>query len=126
MSADTSEKGLETLIVRHMTGVDGLAPPPADRVAESPPHFGTPPPQRGNGWLIGWASDWRALQVFQLLFVRADRWVPWFDPGRSGVRLPGGASRRGYFSLASTTGSILVRPAALPSASACSFDCLST
>jgi len=29
MTTDTSEKGLETLIMRHMTGVDGLAPPPA-------------------------------------------------------------------------------------------------
>lgn len=26
MSTDTSEKGLETLIVRHMTGTDGLEP----------------------------------------------------------------------------------------------------
>lgn len=25
MTTDTSEKGLETLIMRHMTGVDGLA-----------------------------------------------------------------------------------------------------
>ncbi len=26
MATDTSEKGLETLIVRHMTGTDGLPP----------------------------------------------------------------------------------------------------
>jgi hypothetical protein len=26
MATDTSEKGLETLIVRHMTGTDGLSP----------------------------------------------------------------------------------------------------
>ncbi|MBL8739339.1 MAG: type I restriction endonuclease subunit R [Planctomycetes bacterium] len=75
MSTDTSEKGLETLIVRHMTGVDGLAPPPADRVAESPPHFGPSPPQRGNGWLIGWAGDFdrtHALDLWHLFaFLRA-------------------------------------------------------
>ena len=41
MSTDTSEKGLETLIVRHMSGVDGLASPPGDRVAEPPPHIGS-------------------------------------------------------------------------------------
>ena len=28
MSTDISEKGLESLIVRHMTGTDGLAVPP--------------------------------------------------------------------------------------------------
>ena len=41
MNTDTSEKGLETPIVRHKAGVDGLASPPGDRVAESPPHFGS-------------------------------------------------------------------------------------
>lgn len=33
MSTDTSEKGLETLILRHMTGTDGLAVAP-NQVAE--------------------------------------------------------------------------------------------
>ena len=33
MTTDTSEKGLETLIMRHMTGEDGLAVTP-NRVAE--------------------------------------------------------------------------------------------
>ena len=28
MTSDTSEKGLETLIMRHMTGMDGLAVTP--------------------------------------------------------------------------------------------------
>src|SRR5438552_4447138 len=36
MTTDTSEKGLETLIMRHMTGVDGLAVAP-DMVAERTP-----------------------------------------------------------------------------------------
>ncbi|MFO1029490.1 MAG: type I restriction endonuclease subunit R [Planctomycetota bacterium] len=75
MNTDTSEKGLETLIVRHMTGVDGLAPPPADRVAESPPPFGSQQVQQGNGWLIGWASDFdrtHAVDTWHLFaFLRA-------------------------------------------------------
>ena len=34
MKTDTSEKGLETLIMRHLTGVDGLASSAAPGVAE--------------------------------------------------------------------------------------------
>ncbi|MCA8951142.1 MAG: type I restriction endonuclease subunit R [Planctomycetes bacterium] len=75
MTTDTSEKGLETLIMRHMTGVDGLAPPPADRVAEPPAHYGKTPPARGNGWLAGWPTDYDrsyALDLWQLFaFFRA-------------------------------------------------------
>ena len=40
MTTDTSEKGLETLIMRHMTGTDGLAVVP-DRVATSISHGST-------------------------------------------------------------------------------------
>ena len=46
MTTDTSEKGLETLIMRHMTGTDGLAVPP-NRVADSPPPYG------GTGYTAG-------------------------------------------------------------------------
>jgi hypothetical protein len=71
----TSEKGLETLIVRHMTGVDGLAPPPPERVAEPPSHYGPKRPARGNGWLTGWAGDFdrtHALDLWHLFaFLRA-------------------------------------------------------
>jgi len=35
MKSDTSEKGLETLIMRHMTGTDGLASGAAGVVAET-------------------------------------------------------------------------------------------
>jgi type I restriction enzyme R subunit len=45
-TSDTSEKGLETLIMLHMTGVDGLAPEPEGLVRE------TPLPA-GSGWLAG-------------------------------------------------------------------------
>lgn len=44
MTTNTSEKGLETLIMRHMTGVDGLAVTPGV-VAEAPaPYGGKLPP----------------------------------------------------------------------------------
>src|SRR3989442_13201386 len=65
---DTSEKGLETLIMRHMTGVDGFAVTPG-RVAEPPPPYG------GTGYFAGSATDYdraHALDVPQLFaFLRA-------------------------------------------------------
>ena len=47
MPTDTTEKGLESLIMRHMTGVDGLFSGPVDAVAETAPHSG------GSGWRAG-------------------------------------------------------------------------
>jgi type I restriction enzyme R subunit len=44
---DTSEKGLETLIMRHMTGTDGLAVGAAGFAAEAEPANG------GSGWFAG-------------------------------------------------------------------------
>ena len=38
MKTDTTEKGLETLIVRHMTGVDGLSSGASGIVAETAPN----------------------------------------------------------------------------------------
>ncbi len=68
MTTDTSEKGLETLIVRHMTGTDGLAVAP-NTVAERPPPYG------GTGYTAGSAQDYdraHALDVPQLFaFLRA-------------------------------------------------------
>jgi type I restriction enzyme R subunit len=68
MTTDTSEKGLETLIMRHMTGLDGLAVKP-NMVAEAPASFG------GIGWFAGCAQDFdraHALDVAQLFaFLRA-------------------------------------------------------
>ena len=68
MTTDTSEKGLETLIMRHMTGTDGLAVAP-NRVAERPPPYG------GTGYTAGSALDYdraHALDVPQLFaFLRA-------------------------------------------------------
>ena len=44
MHADISEKGLETLIMRHMTGTDGLAFVPKGLIAETPMPLRPPKP----------------------------------------------------------------------------------
>ena len=68
MTTDTSEKGLETLIMRHMTGTDGLAAAP-NQVAKPPTPYG------GTGYTAGSAQDYdraHALDVPQLFaFLRA-------------------------------------------------------
>ena len=51
MTTDTSEKGLETLIMRHMTGADGIAIPP-NTVSERLPPYG------GTGYTAGSAQDY--------------------------------------------------------------------
>ncbi len=61
MPTDTTERGLETLIMRHMTGEDGLAALPST-VAERPKYG-------GSGYLAGSAKDFdraHALDVPQL------------------------------------------------------------
>ncbi len=68
MTTDTSEKGLETLIMRQMTGADGLSVT-TDRLAERPASRG------GTGYIAGSAQDYdrvHALDVPQLFaFLRA-------------------------------------------------------
>lgn len=68
MTTDTSEKGLETLIMQHMTGEAGLAVAP-NMAAERPAPYG------GTGYIAGSAQDYdraHALDVPQLLaFLRA-------------------------------------------------------
>ena len=62
MTTDTTEKGLETLIMRHMTGTDGLAVAP-NRVERPPAPYG------GTGYTAGSAQDYdrtHALDVAQL------------------------------------------------------------
>ncbi|CAH1072451.1 type I restriction endonuclease subunit R [Candidatus Nitrotoga sp. 1052] len=67
MTTDTSEKGLETLIMRHMTGTDGLVVMP-NRATEAPAPYG------GTGYFAGSAKDYdcaHALDVSQLFaFLR--------------------------------------------------------
>jgi len=68
VTTDTSEKGLETLIMRHMTGTDGLAVAP-DNLGQPPAGYG------GTGYFAGSAKDYdrtHALDVPQLFaFLRA-------------------------------------------------------
>ena len=68
MTTDTSEKGLETLIMRHMTGTDGFAAVP-NQIANPPTPYG------GTGYIAGSAQDYdraHALDVPQLFaFLRA-------------------------------------------------------
>ena len=68
MSTDISEKGLESLIVQHMTGSDGLAIAPG-ALGEAPARYG------GSGYIAGHPKDFdraHALDVAQLFaFLRA-------------------------------------------------------
>ncbi len=68
MTTDTSEKGLESLIMRHMTGTDGISVA-ANQVAERPPAYG------GTGYTAGSTQDYdraHALDVPQhFAFLRA-------------------------------------------------------
>ena len=64
MTTDTSEKGLETIIFRHMTGADGLSVPAAAGGRAS----GSPLPE-GSGYLVGSPKDFdrtHAIDAAQL------------------------------------------------------------
>jgi hypothetical protein len=73
---DTTEKGLETLIMRHMTGTDGLASGVEVGVAETAPAKG------GSGWLAGndsaydreFAVDTEQLFAF-LIATQPEEWA---------------------------------------------------
>jgi len=65
---DTSEKGLETLIMLHLTGVDGLTAAPDWMAAETPDALAAAK-AAGSGWLAGNPKDYdrtHALDVPQL------------------------------------------------------------
>ncbi|TLU85965.1 MAG: type I restriction endonuclease subunit R [Chlorobium sp.] len=68
MTTDTTEKGLETLIMRHTTGVDGLVSA-SGQVEQSPPPYG------GTGYIAGTPKEYDraySLDVSQLFaFLRA-------------------------------------------------------
>ena len=64
MTTDITEKGLETLIMRHLTGTDGLASVSDYAVAEA-----LNPEAAGTGWFAGSPADYdraQALDVLQL------------------------------------------------------------
>jgi type I restriction enzyme R subunit len=68
MSTDTSEKGLESLIMQHMTGTDGLVFA-ADGIAAETPDAIAAHKAAGSGWLAGNPKDYDrtyALDVPQL------------------------------------------------------------
>jgi type I restriction enzyme R subunit len=76
-TTDTSEKGLETLIIRHMTGTDGLSPVTdgfAGTWAETPDAISAAK-AAGSGWLAGNPKDYdrtHALDMPQLFrFLQA-------------------------------------------------------
>ena len=67
-TTDTSEKGLETLIMLHMTGTDGLTSGDASMLAETPDALAAAK-AAGSGWLAGHPKDYDrayALDVPQL------------------------------------------------------------
>jgi hypothetical protein len=68
VTTDTSEKGLETLIMRHMTGTDGLTLTPSGLAEPLAPYGGT-------GYFAGSAKDYdrvHAIDMPQLFaFLRA-------------------------------------------------------
>jgi len=67
-TTDTSEKGLETLIMRHMTGTDGLASV-ADGMAAETPDAIAAAKAAGSGWIAGNPKNYdrtHALDVPQL------------------------------------------------------------
>lgn len=76
MTTDISEKGLETIIMRHMTGTDGIAPAAGVGAAE------TSAPVGGKGWIAGYAADYDrayALDPVQLFKFLQDTQLETFD-----------------------------------------------
>jgi type I restriction enzyme R subunit len=73
---DTSEKGLESLIVEAMTGIPGGVHPPGAG-AQKPPT-----PRGGTGWLLGFADTYdreHAVDRFQLLSFLQTTQAPTFE-----------------------------------------------
>ena len=62
-TSDTSEKGLETLLMLHMTGMDGLAPLAEGLVAETPDALAAAK-VAGSGWLAGNPKDYDRTYAF--------------------------------------------------------------
>ena len=79
MTTDTSEKGLEALIMRHMTGEDGL-PAAADVVRERPAAYG------GTGYVAGVARKFDRAHEIDLLREYRTRLVADVVTGKLDVR----------------------------------------
>ncbi len=102
MTTDTSEKGLESLIVAAMTGRTGAVPVKPGTIAEAPAAYG------GTGWILGDPKDYDrdyAVDLVQLAaFLRATQpeAVDALDLGNASptrqkflARLQGEVTRRG-------------------------------
>ena len=76
LTTDTSEKGLESLIVEAMTGVPGGVAPEAEEAQKPPTPYG------GTGWLLGRAEHYNrehAVDLYQLLGFLQTTQAPAFD-----------------------------------------------
>ncbi len=79
MTTDTTETGLETLIMRHMTGEDGL-PAAAGVVRERPAAYG------GTGYVAGVAREFDRAHEIDLLREYRTRLVADVVTGKLDVR----------------------------------------
>jgi len=97
-SPDVSEKGLETLIIRHMTGLDGLSVPPA---AATPT-----PSDSGTGYFAGSPKDFdraQALDVPQLFaFLQTTQPIEFQKLGIADVNDPKDINRLKFLTRLST------------------------
>jgi len=85
LTTDTSEKGLESLIVEAMTGVPGGVAPEAEEAQKPPTPYG------GTGWLLGRAEHYNrehAVDLYQLLGFLQTTQAPAFDALELGVDGP--------------------------------------
>ncbi len=94
MTTDTSEKGLESLIMRHMTGAEGLASDGVPGIA------GPGAPYGGTGWLAGAAAAYDrefALDTEQLFaFLRASQPEEYAKLGIADFRDPQSMARQRF------------------------------
>lgn len=99
MTTDISEKGLETLIMRHMTGTDGFAPSTV-LVEQTPPSYG------GTGYIAGTPKEYDraySLDVSQLFaFFRATQPEPFGKLALAEGNEPGDINRLKFLARLST------------------------
>jgi len=96
MKSDTSEKGLESLIMRHMTGTDGLSPGGTEVLGEDPVHAG------GTGWFAGRSSSYDrayAIDTEQLfVFLKSTQPEEFEKLGVAGGKDVSGMARQKFLS----------------------------
>ena len=98
MTTDTTEKGLETLIMRHMTGTDGFTS--ATVLVEQSPSYG------GTGYIAGTPKEYDrsySLDVSQLFsFLRATQPEPFAKLAMAEGNAPGDINRLKFLARLST------------------------